>query len=90
MWGRMRKWGVSISLYEDAVNGLMMLHKDVRPVISMALILYREILKVIEENGYDVYRRRAYVNTLRKVLIYIRLMFFGIPTGQRYEQLDAF
>lgn len=65
--------------YQEAVKGLAMIHKDVRFVVSMALTLYREILGVIEENGYEVYDRRAYVNLARKVLLYLRLSFFGVP-----------
>lgn len=68
--------------YREAINGIAMLHKDVRPVISLAFALYREILRVIEENGYEVYRKRAYVNFLRKLLIYVRLVFFGVPANR--------
>lgn len=65
--------------YSEAINGIAMLHKEVRPVISLAFTLYREILHVIEENGYEVYGKRAYVNLARKLLIYIRLVVFGAP-----------
>jgi len=65
--------------YEEAVRGIAMLHCEVRPVISLALALYREILKVIEENGYEVYAKRAYVNTFRKIMLYLRLIFIGYP-----------
>jgi phytoene synthase len=65
--------------YEDAMNGLAMLHKEVRIVIAMALTLYREILSVIEENEYEVFGKRAYVNTFRKVMLYLRLIIFGYP-----------
>jgi phytoene synthase len=65
--------------YKEAIHGIAMLHKEVRPVISLAFTLYREILHVIEENGYEVYRKRAYVNLARKILIYLRLVFTGVP-----------
>lgn len=65
--------------YREAIKGIAMLHKEVRPVISLAFSLYREILKVIEENGYEVYQKRAYVNMIRKLLIYLRLVAFGVP-----------
>ncbi len=63
--------------YAEAVRGISMLQKDVRPVISLAFTLYREILGVIEENGYEVYSKRAYVNIFRKIFLYLHLMFFG-------------
>ncbi len=66
--------------YRDAIKGIAMLRKDVRPVISLAFTLYREILKVIEENGYEVYQKRAYVNTFRKLILYIRLLACGAPS----------
>jgi len=65
--------------YADAVRGLSMIHNDVRMVVALALTLYREILSVIEENGYEVYARRAYVNTLRKAVLYTRLVIIGYP-----------
>jgi len=67
--------------YQEAVNGIAMLHKEVRTVITLAFTLYREILKVIEENDYDVYGKRAYVNILRKAVIYLRIVLFGIPSA---------
>jgi phytoene synthase len=65
--------------YEEALAGLAMIHKEVRLVISLAFTLYREILSVIEENGYEVFGKRAYVNTFRKLMLYLRLIIFGYP-----------
>ena len=65
--------------YAEAVRGLAMIHKEVRLVIALAYTLYREILSVIEENEYEVFRKRAYVNTFRKFLLYLRLIFIGYP-----------
>lgn len=65
--------------YKDAVKGIAMLHRDVRPVISLAYTLYREILRVIEENGYEVYRKRAYVTLIRKIFLYMKLLIVGVP-----------
>ncbi|MBI5046671.1 phytoene/squalene synthase family protein [Candidatus Micrarchaeota archaeon] len=64
--------------YHEALRGIAMIHKEVRLVISMAFSLYQEILTVIEENKYEVYGKRAYVNTLRKVGIYLKIMAFGV------------
>jgi len=72
--------------YKEAVKGIAMLHKDVRPVISLAFTLYREILRVIEQNGYEVYHKRAYVTMLRKVLLYLRIIIFGVP---QYTLIEA-
>lgn len=65
--------------YSEALDGLRMIHKEARTVILMSFTLYREILKVIEENGYEVYTRRAYVALHRKVLLYFNLLVFGNP-----------
>jgi phytoene synthase len=65
--------------YEEAMKGLAMIHKEVRLVISLAFTLYREILTVIEENGYEVYRKRAYVTHLRKLFLYLKIVFVGVP-----------
>jgi phytoene synthase len=65
--------------YEEAIACLAMIHKEVRLVIALAMTLYREILDVIEENEYEVFGRRAYVNTFRKVMLYLKLVVFGYP-----------
>lgn len=65
--------------YEEAVQGLAMIHKEVRLVIALAYTLYSEILSVIEENEYEVFGRRAYVNTFRKLVLYARLVVLGYP-----------
>ncbi|MEW6035035.1 MAG: phytoene/squalene synthase family protein [Candidatus Micrarchaeota archaeon] len=65
--------------YREALAGLTMMHRESRQVVALALTLYREILTVIEENGYEVFAKRAYVNTVRKVLLYTRLIIFGYP-----------
>jgi len=65
--------------YSEALGGLRMIHREARFVITMSFTLYREILRVIEENGYEVYTRRAYVAMYRKVLLYLNLLVFGNP-----------
>ncbi|MDD5339692.1 MAG: phytoene/squalene synthase family protein [Candidatus ainarchaeum sp.] len=65
--------------YEEALEGLRTIHKEARTVIFMSFTLYREILRVIEENGYEVYTRRAYVALHRKVLLYFNLLIAGSP-----------
>lgn len=63
--------------YEEAVNGIAMIHKEVRIVIALAYTLYSEILSVIEENEYEVFGKRAYVNTFRKIMLYLKIIIFG-------------
>ncbi len=65
--------------YEEAFKGLAMIHKEVRVVIALAYTLYSEILSVIEENEYEVFGKRAYVNTFRKVVLYLNIIIFGYP-----------
>jgi phytoene synthase len=65
--------------YAEAIACLAMIHKEVRLVIALALTIYREILDVIEENEYEVFGKRAYVNTFRKVMLYMKLIIFGYP-----------
>jgi phytoene synthase len=66
--------------YEEALNGLAMIHKEVRLVIALAYTLYSEILSVIEENEYEVFGKRAYVNTFRKIVLYTKLIVIGYPS----------
>jgi 15-cis-phytoene synthase len=53
------------ALAEDGVGAL---EKDARWPVWSALVLYRQILSVIERNSYDVFTKRAYVPDLRKML----------------------
>nr|WP_237269133.1 squalene/phytoene synthase family protein [Thermostichus lividus] len=52
--------------YREAEVGVAYLERDARWPVWSALMLYREILDVIERNGYDVFNRRAFVSDLRK------------------------
>lgn len=54
--------------YAEAEAGISLLSPDARWPVWAALDLYRQILDVIEENGYDVFSRRAYVPSLRKLM----------------------
>jgi phytoene synthase len=54
--------------YAEAEAGISLLSPDARWPVWAALDLYRQILDVIEENGYDVFNRRAYVPSLRKLM----------------------
>jgi len=54
--------------YADAETGISLLSDDARWPVWSALALYRKILDVIEENDYDVFTKRAYVPSVRKLL----------------------
>jgi 15-cis-phytoene synthase len=53
--------------YEIAERGIRALHPDARWPVWSALMLYQGILDVIEKNDYDVFNRRAYVPTVKKM-----------------------
>jgi 15-cis-phytoene synthase len=52
--------------YTEAEAGVQLLSQDARWPVWSALMLYRQILNVIEQNQYDVFNRRAYVPKLQK------------------------
>lgn len=54
--------------FATAESGISRLSPDARFPVWAALMLYRQILDVIERNDYDVFRKRAYVPGLRKML----------------------
>jgi phytoene synthase len=54
-------------LYTEAQPGIALLHKDGRFAVAAAAGLYQAILDDIEAHDYDVFRRRAHVNTWGKL-----------------------
>ena len=54
--------------FDDAERGIRRLNRDARWPVWTALMLYKGILDVIEANNYDVFQRRAYVATPKKML----------------------
>ncbi|MEM6450447.1 MAG: 15-cis-phytoene synthase CrtB [Cyanobacteria bacterium P01_D01_bin.105] len=56
----------ALKYYREAESGISRLHPDARWPVWTALMLYRKILTVIEENDYDVFNRRAFVPKVRK------------------------
>ena len=54
--------------YAEAERGISVLNQDIRWPVWTALILYRQILDVIERNQYDVFTKRAYVPKFRKMI----------------------
>lgn len=55
------------SYYDSAQRGIALLDRSARPAILAAALLYSRILHHIEVNDYDVFTRRAYVSTPRKL-----------------------
>ncbi|KGF71770.1 phytoene synthase [Neosynechococcus sphagnicola sy1] len=54
--------------YAQAEKGINVLSEDARWPVWAALMLYSKILDAIERNQYDVFRCRAYVPNVRKLL----------------------
>lgn len=54
-------------IYASALPGIQLLHPDGRFSIAAAAHLYQAILDKIEENHYDVFRRRAFVGKWDKM-----------------------
>jgi 15-cis-phytoene synthase len=54
--------------YVEAEKGISQLSPDARFPVWSALLLYSQILDVIERNQYDVFRKRAYVPKWQKFL----------------------
>lgn len=53
--------------YAQAELGIQQLSQDARWPVWAALMLYRQILDEIERNEYDVFNRRAYVPSFKKL-----------------------
>jgi len=66
-------------LYESAFPGIRLLDPDGRFAIAAAGELYQGILDDIEQNGYDVFTRRAHLSATEKILrlpsIWVRARF---------------
>lgn len=54
--------------FAQAEKGVSALNPDARWPVWSALMLYSQILDVIERNQYDVFRQRAYVKKRRQLL----------------------
>mmetsp|Transcript_12217 Transcript_12217/g.21191 ORF Transcript_12217/g.21191 Transcript_12217/m.21191 type:complete len:443 (-) Transcript_12217:979-2307(-) len=69
-WRNLMKFQIARAreYFQKAESGVKGLHPDARFPVWASLILYRGILDVIEKNDYDVFRKRAYVPKLQKML----------------------
>ena len=54
-------------LYKDSWDGVRLLEREGQLAIGAASVFYQGILDDIEKNDYDVFNRRASLNTLGKV-----------------------
>ncbi|MEX2602383.1 MAG: squalene/phytoene synthase family protein [Balneolaceae bacterium] len=63
------------SYYERADTGIPMLSGDSRLPVCLARENYSRILDKIEENGYQVFHRRAYLTTSEKLAILPRILY---------------
>ncbi|HEY9704517.1 MAG TPA: phytoene synthase [Allocoleopsis sp.] len=54
--------------YAEAEKGISLLSADARLPVWAALMLYSQILDVIENNDYDVFNKRAFVPSSRKFI----------------------
>ncbi|VEU82264.1 phytoene/squalene synthase family protein [Acholeplasma hippikon] len=53
--------------YRIALENMDVFPKEERQILTYALVLYREIIDVIIENGYDVFSRKQSVSEMRKI-----------------------
>lgn len=60
---------VTRAVYRKAEPGIDMLDPVVRPAMRTAFVLYREILREVEDNGYRVLHRRARVSQRRRLAV---------------------
>lgn len=67
-----RVLGVAAEHYRLADIGIRHLPRDTRLAIRAARLIYADIGRVIEKNGYDSISTRAYTGTWRKVWLCIR------------------
>jgi len=65
-------------LYAESLPGVKLIdHRVCRFVVLSIKETYSGILQKIEKNNYDIFTKRAYVDTLRKLLIIIQLLAAG-------------
>lgn len=62
------------SYYEKADIGISLLNKDSRLPVYLARYNYSRILEKIEQNGYNVFDERAYLNSFEKFTILPKIL----------------
>jgi phytoene synthase len=72
-------------LYVRAEGGIGALPADARPAILAASRIYREIGRIVRENGYDAVSSRATTSTARKLLVALGSRFDAPTAGALAE-----
>ena len=69
-WRELMKFQIrrAHDFFAEAESGISQLSRDARFPVWTALMLYRQILDVIERNRYDVFSQRAYVSNINKFI----------------------
>ncbi len=65
------------SLYLEAQPGIGMLNKKGRKPVMIASQLYARILDKIEDNGYDVFTKRAHTKLREKITTGVKIFIYG-------------
>jgi phytoene synthase len=63
------------SYYQSADKGIPLLSKDSRLPVQLARENYSRILNKIEQNNYDVFSQRAYLNSTEKLTILPKVLY---------------
>ena len=67
--------------YRLAAEGIKMLSPEGRLAVQASLDLYSRILDVVERNGYDNFRKRAYTTKLEKLSILPKSILTAYTAG---------
>lgn len=62
-------------LYEKGVSGIHLLNPKGRRAVYAAALIYKEILKMIEKNNYDVFNNRIVVSKFRKTMLLCKALW---------------
>lgn len=78
------------ALYERVGQGVAVLPSACRPGINAARVLYREIGKQVERNGFDSVSQRAVVGSRRKAALVSKVLVMPVdqPPAQALAPLD--
>lgn len=70
-WQALMKFEIARTraLYEKGVSGIKYLDSHGRQAVYAAALIYDNILNTIEQNGYDVFTKRAIVSPFRKTML---------------------
>jgi len=75
--------------FDKSEDGISKLQESARMPVRASLDLYRKILERIEGNGYDNFRKRAYVSKLEKFLTLPSSYFKCVEAAKEAERLST-